>query len=107
MTTEPNAAAAEQFRELWDSFVRSITEIMQDPQVQAVIAARRSGAVVRERRPCHCLCGRTHPSAMGVCDAGAVTSRHYDTPALGPVDVPLCAPCAVAQGIAVGEEVTR
>jgi hypothetical protein len=41
-----------------------------------------------------------HPDDPGICDvAEPVTSRRYDLPAYGPVDVPLCAPCAVAQGI--------
>ncbi len=57
--------------------------------------------VTYEHRPCHCLCARTHPGDKGICEAsGAVTTRHYDTPLLGPVDVPLCAPCAVAQFLA-------
>jgi hypothetical protein len=33
----------------------------------------------------------------GVCDGEMVTTRHYDTELTGPVDVPLCAPCAAAQ----------
>jgi hypothetical protein len=40
----------------------------------------------------------------GICSTGAVTSRRYDSPELGPVDVPLCAPCAGAQGIEVPAE---
>jgi hypothetical protein len=44
---------------------------------------------------CHCRCGTAHPDDMGVCDGRAVMTRR-----LGDVDVPLCAPCAVAQGVA-------
>jgi hypothetical protein len=53
-------------------------------------------------RPCHCLCAVAHPLVSGVC-AGhdAVTSRRVRTRAAGPVDIPLCGPCAVAQGQAV------
>jgi hypothetical protein len=117
MTTEPTAGEAlEQFAldlaEAWGDaiaaylermtpFIRALADLAKDPQVQAAIAARQFGDAVREYRPCHCLCGRAHPTAKGICDMAAVTSRHYDTPALGPVDVPLCAPCAVAQGVAV------
>lgn len=80
--------------------VNEAVRLMEDPQVRAALAARQFGDAVREYRPCHCLCGWAH-RAKGVCDASAVTTRHYDTEALGPVDVPLCGPCAAAQGIAV------
>jgi hypothetical protein len=30
----------------------------------------------------------------------AVTTRHFDSPTVGPVDVPICAPCAAAQFLA-------
>jgi len=36
-----------------------------------------------------------HPDDMGVCDGRAVMTRQLDD-----VDVRLCAPCAVAQGVA-------
>jgi hypothetical protein len=53
-------------------------------------------------RACHCLCGKAHPDDPGICEVfEPVTTRHFDTPLLGPVDVPLCAPCAAAQGIEV------
>ncbi len=42
-----------------------------------------------------CPCGQAHPDDMGVCDGRAVMTRQ-----LGDVDVRLCAPCAVAQGVA-------
>lgn len=117
MSTDPTAGESlEQFAldlaEVWGDaiaaylermapFIRSLAELAKDPQVQAAIAARQFGDAVREYRPCHCLCGRAHPSARAVCDMSAVTSRRYDSPSLGPVDVPLCAPCAAAQGISV------
>jgi hypothetical protein len=81
--------------------VRSAAELADDPQVRAAVAAREFGKALREYRPCHCLCGHAHPEAKGICTMDAVTSRRYDSPALGPVDVPLCAPCAAAQGIEV------
>jgi hypothetical protein len=44
---------------------------------------------------CHCPCATAHPEDKGVCDGSAVVTRR-----LGETDVPLCAPCAVAQGVA-------
>ena len=47
--------------------------------------------------PCHCLCQVAHPGRAGICQAeAAVTTRRFVTVLLGPVDVPLCAPCAAA-----------
>lgn len=79
--------------------IEALAELAQDPRVQAYIAARERGEVPPPHRPCWCLCSRAHPGES-VCDARAVTTRRYNSPALGPVDVQLCAPCAVAQGIA-------
>lgn len=84
--------------------VRSLAELADDPQVRAAVAAREFGRALREYRPCHCLCGHSHPEARGVCAMDAVTSRHYDSPSAGPVDVPLCGPCAAAQGVEVPAE---
>jgi hypothetical protein len=97
-----NAVAA--YLERLGPLVRSLAELADDPQVRAAVAAREFGKVLNEYRPCHCLCGHAHPEARGICSTDAVTSRRYDSPALGPVDVPLCAPCAVAQGIEVSAE---
>jgi hypothetical protein len=52
-------------------------------------------ALVGDWRRCHCPCGEAHPDDMGVCDGRAVMTRQLDD-----VDVRLCAPCAVAQGVA-------
>lgn len=45
---------------------------------------------------CHCLCGRAHPSAIGICGGDAVTTRPIVSSTFGPRDVPMCQPCAVA-----------
>jgi hypothetical protein len=37
---------------------------------------------------------------VGVCDNDAVITRRFAAGLGGEVDVPLCAPCAVAQGVA-------
>ena len=65
-----------------------------DPAVRAAIEAGRA-ALAGDWRACHCPCGEAHPDDMGVCDGRAVMTRQR-----GGVGVPLCAPCAVAQGVA-------
>jgi hypothetical protein len=61
---------------------------------RAAIEAGRA-ALTGDWRGCHCPCGEAHPDDMGVCEGTAVMTRQ-----LGDVRVPLCAPCAVAQGVA-------
>jgi hypothetical protein len=65
-----------------------------DPAVRAAIEAGRA-ALAGDWRACHCSCGTAHPDDQGVCDGSAVLTRQ-----LGEVEVSLCAPCAVAQGVA-------
>jgi hypothetical protein len=65
-----------------------------DPAVRAAVAAARS-AVTGDWRTCRCPCGTAHPEDRGVCDGKAVLTRR-----VGESDVSLCAPCAVAQGVA-------
>lgn len=65
-----------------------------DPAVRAAIEAGRA-ALTGDWNPCHCPCGTAHPADRGVCDGRAVLTRR-----LGEADVSLCAPCAVAQGVA-------
>jgi hypothetical protein len=65
-----------------------------DPAVRAAMDAARA-AFTGDLNPCHCPCGTAHPGDKGVCDGRAVMSRRLDD-----TDVPLCAPCAVAQGVA-------
>ncbi len=65
-----------------------------DPAVRAVVEAARA-AVTGDWRACRCPCGTAHPEDPGVCDGTAVLTRR-----LGAADVSLCAPCAVAQGVA-------
>jgi hypothetical protein len=64
-----------------------------DPAVRAAIEAGR--AALTGWQNCHCPCATAHPDDKGVCDHRAVMTRR-----LGSVNVPLCAPCAVAQGVA-------
>ena len=74
-------------------------KLTTDPAVRAVVEGWRI-APVWARRVCECSCARSHPDDMGVCDKRAVIVRRLATDTGGGVDVPLCAPCAVAQGVA-------
>jgi hypothetical protein len=65
-----------------------------DPAVKAAMEAGRT-AFSGEWRACHCPCTTAHPDDKGVCDGNAVMTRR-----LSGADVRLCAPCAVAQGVA-------
>jgi len=65
-----------------------------DPPVRAAMEAGLA-AFTGNWRQCRCPCARAHPDDMGVCDGRAVMTRRR-----GQEDVALCAPCAVAQGIA-------
>jgi hypothetical protein len=70
-----------------------------DPAIRAIVETWRTGPVWA-RHDCGCSCARSHPGDMGVCDGHAVITRRVATRLDGEVDVPLCAPCAVAQGVA-------
>lgn len=65
-----------------------------DPAVRAAVEAGRA-ALSGDWRNCHCPCVTAHPDDKGVCDGSAVVTRR-----LGEAEVSLCAPCAVAQGVA-------
>jgi hypothetical protein len=65
-----------------------------DPAARAAVDAVRA-AFTGNWGACQCLCATAHPQDQGVCDGGAILTRRLDG-----VDVPLCAPCAVAQGVA-------
>jgi hypothetical protein len=74
-------------------------KLASDPAVRAAVESWRI-ALVWARQECDCSCARSHPQDTGVCDNYAVITRRLATGLGGDVDVPLCAPCAVAQGIA-------
>ncbi|MGH3250869.1 MAG: hypothetical protein ACRDOI_32330 [Trebonia sp.] len=65
-----------------------------DPAVRAAMEAGRA-AFTGDWNACHCPCDTAHPDDRGVCDRSSVLTRR-----LGDADVSLCAPCAVAQGVA-------
>ena len=105
---------ARQFAAAWEAAGAAVGEWAQrvadattdaldklDPAVRAAVEAGRAAVEAGRVRltgywlGCQCRCGTAHPDDVGVCDRGAVLTRR-----LGDADVPLCAPCAVAQGVA-------
>ncbi len=65
-----------------------------DPAVRAALEAARA-AFAGRWGACQCPCATAHPADKDVCDGSAVLTRRS-----GEADLPLCAPCAVAQGVA-------
>ena len=65
-----------------------------DPAIRAAVEAGRS-ALSGDWHACRCQCRTAHPDDAGVCDGRAVLTRR-----VAQADVRLCAPCAVAQGVA-------
>ena len=97
----------QQFRAAWQAAADAVNEWSRrvsdathealdkiEPAVRAAVEAGRS-AVTGEWRDCHCRCDTAHPNDLGVCDGQAVMTRK-----VGGANVSLCAPCAVAQGVA-------
>jgi hypothetical protein len=74
-------------------------KLASDPAIRAVMDDWRT-TVVWTHRDCECSCATSHPDDVGICDKNAVITRRVTTALGGDVDVPLCAPCAVAQGVA-------
>ena len=74
-------------------------KLTSDPAVRAAMETWRV-AVVWAQRDCECPCAVSHPDDVGVCDHRAVITRRLDAGRGGGMDVALCAPCAVAQGVA-------
>lgn len=98
---------ARQFEAAWQAATAALSEWRQriaaattealdklDPAVRAAVEAGRA-TLAGSWRACHCPCSTAHPDDQGVCDSRAVLTRR-----LNGVDVSLCAPCAVAQGVA-------
>jgi hypothetical protein len=85
------AAALGQWRE---QVTAATAEAMDklDPAARAALEAMRA-ALAGDWGACPCA--NAHPQDKDVCDHSAVLTRR-----LSDSDVPLCAPCAVAQGVA-------
>ena len=82
------AATSEAFRKL-----------ASDPAIRAVIESWRV-TILWDRRDCECSCALSHPDDVGICDHDAVITRRLRADLAGAVEIALCAPCAVAQGVA-------
>ncbi len=65
-----------------------------DPAARAALDAARA-AFAGKWGACQCPCATAHPQDKDVCDGRAILTRR-----VGAADMPLCAPCAVAQGVA-------
>ena len=65
-----------------------------DPAARAALEAVRT-ALAGKWGACQCPCATAHPQDKGVCDGRAILTRRLDE-----AELPLCAPCAVAQGVA-------
>jgi hypothetical protein len=65
-----------------------------DPAVRAALEAARA-TLAGNWGACQCPCATAHPQDKDVCDGSAVLTRR-----VGEADLPVCAPCAVAQGVA-------
>src|SRR6516165_8778545 len=65
-----------------------------DPAVRAAFEAARA-TFAGNWGACQCPCPTAHPQDKNVCDGSAILTRR-----LGQTEMRLCAPCAVAQGVA-------
>ena len=65
-----------------------------DPAVRDALEAARA-VFAGNWGACQCPCATAHPQDRGVCEGGANMTRRVAGP-----DQSLCAPCAVAQGVA-------
>jgi hypothetical protein len=84
----------EDAREALQPFLKALQRLAAgDPEVQARVRRRAEEDHAMVSLACDCQCEKVHPDAQ-VCDLNAVTTiRDYSGDA-GPVDVPVCAPCA-------------
>jgi hypothetical protein len=81
----------------WRKEVTAATAEARDNLEPAIRAAREAARMAfgGSLRPCQCQCATAHPQDAGVCDGSAVVTRRVNG-----ADAQLCAPCAVAQGVA-------
>ena len=93
------AVAAEWADRVGEATADAFHKLASDPAIRSVWENWRVSPV-GSRRECECVCATAHPDDIGVCDKKAVITRRLPTAFGGLADVPLCAPCAVAQGVA-------
>jgi hypothetical protein len=89
-------AAADALNEWTQRLAAATTEARDklEPAFRAAVEAGRA-TLSGDWRACRCPCGTAHPDDQGVCDGKAVLTKRLDG-----TDVSMCAPCAVAQGVA-------
>jgi hypothetical protein len=80
---------AAEARQAVEPVIGRLNDLLGDPLAQARV---RRSAEEDVALACACKCAKVHPDSQ-VCDIKAVTTIRRPSPA-GPVDVPLCAPCA-------------
>lgn len=93
------AVAAEWAERTAEVTADSLRKLNSDPAVREFLETLRSAFQVAQR-DCECSCADAHPDDIGVCDHRAVITRRLPGGTLDPPEVRLCAPCAVAQGVA-------
>jgi len=106
MADEP-VNPGQQFAAAWQAAVTALDQWRQqvteataeardklDPAFRSALEAARA-VFAGNWGACRCVCTTAHPQDNGVCDGRAVMTRR-----LNGADVPICAPCAVAQGVA-------
>ena len=77
----------------------SFHKLTSDPAIRAMAEVWRVLSTWPPRA-CECPCAVAHPDDVGVCDHRAVITRRLPVGQDSEADIPLCAPCAVAQGFA-------
>ncbi len=87
------AAALGQWRQQVTAATSEAIEKL-DPAFRTAVEALRS-TLAGNWGVCRCPCEAAHPKDKGVCDGEAILTRR-----VGDAEVHLCAPCAVAQGVA-------
>ncbi|HZC64589.1 MAG TPA: hypothetical protein VE464_23380 [Streptosporangiaceae bacterium] len=88
------AVTSEAFQRTATVTSEAVQKLVSDPAIRAVLEGWRISPLW-SRQDCECLCAISHPDDRGVCDHHAVITRR-----ISDQEVPLCAPCAVAQGVA-------
>jgi hypothetical protein len=87
------ASALGQWREQVTAATSEAVEKI-DPALRAALEAARA-VVAGNWGACQCPCATAHPQDRGVCDNKAILTRRVSS-----TDMHMCAPCAVAQGVA-------
>jgi hypothetical protein len=80
-------------RDAVQSIVQGLQRLGTDPEVQARVRWRAEEDRAMVAPACQCRCEKVHPGAR-VCDVKGVTTIRHNADPGGPVDHPVCAPCA-------------